>query len=230
MPELISVIVPIYNVERYLEKCIDSILAQTYRNLEVILIDDGSKDDSGTICDAYAAADSRVKVIHQQNGGAAAAKNAGLRAATGEYLSFVDADDWIDPQTYETALAAAGMAVALPQLVHALGAFAGLGTGLGELLLPMHLPVMLAGMLWGPVAGLACGFLLVLENRIQKGRQFLCAGTGDFRSNFHTVKRHTHDLICCFCRSVHSVRSPFFQFLVLPYARPDLRQPVPSAP
>lgn len=100
MNDMISVIIPVYNVAQYLPECMNSILNQDHRNLEVILIDDGSKDDSGEICDHYAAADSRVKVIHQQNGGAAAAKNAGLRIATGDYLSFVDADDYLEPDVY----------------------------------------------------------------------------------------------------------------------------------
>ena len=96
MNELISVIVPIYNVEKYLSECIESILNQTYRHLEVILIDDGSTDQSGKICDIYAERDSRVKVIHQKNGGAANAKNAGLKTATGKYLVFVDGDDYLE--------------------------------------------------------------------------------------------------------------------------------------
>lgn len=100
MDGLISIIVPVYNVAAYLPQCLDSILHQDYEKLEVILIDDGSKDDSGRICDDYAAKDSRVKVIHQKNAGAAAAKNTGLRAATGEYLSFVDSDDWLEPNVY----------------------------------------------------------------------------------------------------------------------------------
>ncbi len=100
MENVISVIVPVYNVESYLPQCLDSILTQDYEHLEVILIDDGSKDTSGAICDAYAARDHRVKVIHQKNAGAAAAKNAGLRAATGEYLSFVDSDDFLEPGAY----------------------------------------------------------------------------------------------------------------------------------
>lgn len=100
MENVISVIIPVYNVARYLPECLDSVLNQDHRELEVILIDDGSTDDSGAICDAYAARDSRVTVIHQQNGGAAAAKNAGLRIATGEYLSFVDSDDFLEPNVY----------------------------------------------------------------------------------------------------------------------------------
>ncbi len=100
MNETLSVIVPVYNVSGYLPECLDSILSQDYEKLEVILIDDGSKDDSGEICDRYAALDPRVRVIHQKNGGAAAAKNAGLRAATGMYLTFVDSDDYLEPNAY----------------------------------------------------------------------------------------------------------------------------------
>lgn len=97
---VISVIVPVYNVQMYLRECLDSILRQDYEALEVLLIDDGSTDDSGRLCDAYAALDPRFRVIHQKNGGAAAAKNAGLRAATGEYLVFLDSDDYLEPGSY----------------------------------------------------------------------------------------------------------------------------------
>lgn len=100
MKDVISVIVPVYKVEAYLPQCLDSILSQDYDQLEVILIDDGSPDNCGRICDAYAAKDSRIRVIHQKNGGAAAAKNAGLRLATGEYLCFADSDDTLEPNVY----------------------------------------------------------------------------------------------------------------------------------
>lgn len=100
MNDLISVIMPVYNVEDYLAQSIESVLNQDHRNLELILIDDGSPDGSGAICDAYAEKDSRVRVIHQANGGAAAAKNAGLRIAAGTYLSFVDSDDYLEPNVY----------------------------------------------------------------------------------------------------------------------------------
>lgn len=100
MNETISVIVPVYNVASYLPQCLESILNQDYEDLQVLLIDDGSTDDSGAICDRFAAQDSRIQVIHQKNGGAASAKNAGLRAATGKYLSFVDSDDYLEPDVY----------------------------------------------------------------------------------------------------------------------------------
>lgn len=100
MDNVISVIIPVYNVQAYLPECLDSVISQDYRELEIILIDDGSRDDSGKICDDYAAKDSRIRVIHQPNGGAGAAKNAGLRAATGEYLAFLDSDDTLEPGAY----------------------------------------------------------------------------------------------------------------------------------
>lgn len=100
MNETISVIVPVYNVADYLPQCLESILNQDYGDLQVLLIDDGSTDDSGAICDQFAAQDSRIQVIHQKNGGAASAKNAGLRAATGKYLSFVDSDDYLELGAY----------------------------------------------------------------------------------------------------------------------------------
>lgn len=101
MKDLISIIVPVYNVSAYLGRCIDSILAQTYKNFEVILVNDGSTDDSGKVCDSYALLDSRVKVIHKENGGLSSARNAGIAIAQGEYLGFVDSDDWITSDMYE---------------------------------------------------------------------------------------------------------------------------------
>lgn len=98
--KLLSVIVPVYNVEQYLARCIDSILQQSYRNLELILVDDGANDSSGAICDQYAQKDPRVNVIHKENGGLSSARNAGLDAAKGEYVGFVDSDDWIEPGAY----------------------------------------------------------------------------------------------------------------------------------
>ena len=101
MGDKISVIVPIYNVEQYLRKCIDSIINQTYKNLEIILVDDESPDNCGQICDDYAKKDTRIKVIHKKNGGLSDARNAGLEVCTGNFLSFVDSDDWIELNTYE---------------------------------------------------------------------------------------------------------------------------------
>ena len=94
----ISVIVPVYKVEPWLHQCVDSILAQTFRDFELILVDDGSPDNCPAICDAYAQKDSRVKVIHKENGGLSSARNAGLDAAQGEYIAFIDSDDWVSAE------------------------------------------------------------------------------------------------------------------------------------
>ena len=99
--DLISVIVPVYNMEQYLERCVNSIVDQTYRNLEIILVDDGSIDRSPRMCDEYAAKDGRIKVVHKVNGGLSDARNAGLQVATGTYIGYVDSDDWIEPQMYQ---------------------------------------------------------------------------------------------------------------------------------
>lgn len=97
---LISVIVPIYNTEKYIHQCIDSIIGQTYSNLEIILVDDGSPDNCPAICDEYGAKDDRVKVIHKSNGGQSSARNAALDICKGEYIAFVDSDDWLEPSAY----------------------------------------------------------------------------------------------------------------------------------
>lgn len=97
MEEKISVIVPIYNVENYIKRCVESILKQTYKNIELILVDDGSTDNSGTICDEFSKKDKRIQVVHKNNGGVSEARNAGLEKVSGEYIMFVDSDDWIDP-------------------------------------------------------------------------------------------------------------------------------------
>lgn len=104
--KLLSVIVPIYNVERYLKRGVDSILAQNYPNMEIILVDDGSPDNCGKICDEYAKADKRIRVIHKENGGVSSARNAGLDVARGDYFSFIDSDDSILPNMYSTMIAA----------------------------------------------------------------------------------------------------------------------------
>lgn len=104
--DLISIIVPIYKVEVYLDKCVRSIAAQTYENLEIILVDDGSPDKCPALCDAWAEKDRRVRVIHKENGGLSDARNAGLAIATGEYISFIDSDDYIAPEFIAQLLAA----------------------------------------------------------------------------------------------------------------------------
>lgn len=97
----LSIIVPVYNVEPYLRRCVDSILNQTFSDFELILVDDGSPDSCGAICDDYAARDRRIKVIHKANGGVSYARNEGLDIAQGEYIGFVDSDDYIHPKMYE---------------------------------------------------------------------------------------------------------------------------------
>ena len=104
--ELVSVILPVYNGEKYLRDCIDSVLANTYQNLELILIDDGSSDNSGLICNEYAKKDKRINVIHQENKGLVDARNCGLAASKGAYIAFIDADDMVSPVFYEEMVAA----------------------------------------------------------------------------------------------------------------------------
>ena len=101
MDPIISIIVPIYNVGKYLPRCIESILNQTFNNFELILVNDGSTDNSGVICDDYAKKDTRIKIVHKSNGGVSSARNAGLYVAKGEYIGFVDPDDYIDKNMYE---------------------------------------------------------------------------------------------------------------------------------
>lgn len=100
----ISVIVPIYKAEAYLHRCVDSLLAQTFRDYEILLIDDGSPDGSGAICDAYARQDGRVRVFHKENGGASDARNVGIEYAKGEWITFVDSDDWVEEKMFSTIL------------------------------------------------------------------------------------------------------------------------------
>jgi glycosyltransferase involved in cell wall biosynthesis len=102
MKPLISIIVPIYNVQEYLYRCVDSIINQTYKNLEIILVDDGSPDNCPQICDDYAKKDNRIKVVHKENGGLSDARNAGMKVATGEYISFIDSDDYVSLDFIQT--------------------------------------------------------------------------------------------------------------------------------
>ena len=100
----ISVIIPVYNVEKYLHQCIDSVIHQTYRNLEIIVVDDGSTDNCSKICDDYANNDKRIKVVHKENGGVSSARNTGLALATGDWIGWLDSDDWVEPDMYEYLL------------------------------------------------------------------------------------------------------------------------------
>lgn len=96
----ISIIIPVYNVEKYLATCLDSVINQTYKNLEILLIDDGSTDSSGLICEQYSKKDTRIKTIHKKNGGLSDARNVGISYASGDYISFIDSDDFIDINTF----------------------------------------------------------------------------------------------------------------------------------
>lgn len=102
--DLVSIIIPVYNVENYLDKCVDSVILQTYKNIEIILVDDGSKDHSGAICDHWKEKDKRIKVIHKTNGGLSSARNAGIEISSGDYLFFLDSDDYISVHTIEILL------------------------------------------------------------------------------------------------------------------------------
>ncbi|MEY8521469.1 glycosyltransferase family 2 protein [Lachnospiraceae bacterium 38-10] len=113
--DLISVIVPVYNIKEYLERCVDSILAQTWENLEILLVDDGSTDGTDRLADELAGKDARIRVFHKENGGSSSARNLGIREARGKYLGFVDSDDFIEPYTYEKlyrAIRETGMLIA----------------------------------------------------------------------------------------------------------------------
>ena len=103
----LSLVVPVYKAEKYLPRCVGSVLAQTMGDWELILVDDGSPDSSGAMCDDFAKRDARIKVIHQENAGVSAARNAGVAVAQGEYIAFLDSDDWVEPRMYELLLAAA---------------------------------------------------------------------------------------------------------------------------
>ena len=102
--DVISVIIPVYNVENYLERCLQTVISQTYSNLQIILVDDGSTDSSGELCDQWAKKDTRITVVHKANGGPSSARNAGLDVATGNYIAFVDSDDWIEKDMFESLL------------------------------------------------------------------------------------------------------------------------------
>ena len=104
---LVSIIIPVYNVEKYLQQCVGSVLAQTYKHLEIVLIDDGSTDQSPRMCDEYAAQYENIYVFHKQNGGASTARNIGLENAKGEYIFFLDSDDWLEPNALETMITTA---------------------------------------------------------------------------------------------------------------------------
>ena len=101
---LVSVVVPIFNIEAFLSECVESLIRQTYKNIEIILVNDGSTDNCGKICDEYSRIDARIQVIHKNNGGLISARKAGLEFSKGEYVAYVDGDDWVEPEMYGTLL------------------------------------------------------------------------------------------------------------------------------
>ena len=101
MGSVLSVIVPVYNSKEHLSRCIDSILSQSFSDFELLLVDDGSKDGSGAVCDAYSEKDSRVRVFHKENGGVSSARNVGIENADGQWLTFIDSDDWIEEDFFQ---------------------------------------------------------------------------------------------------------------------------------
>lgn len=108
-PDLVSIIIPVYNTEKYVSRCIQSILAQTYSNFELILVDDGSQDRAGEICDSYTAQDRRIHCIHIPNGGVSNARNIGMQEASGRFVVFVDSDDWVKPEHIKNMLSVSSM-------------------------------------------------------------------------------------------------------------------------
>lgn len=108
MGELVGIIIPVYNVEKYIRRCLDTVISQTYKNIEVLLIDDGSSDSSYSICQEYSKKDNRLKLLHKENGGVSSARNIGIDVANGKYISFVDADDWVEPDYIEMLIKTMG--------------------------------------------------------------------------------------------------------------------------
>ena len=141
MEELVTIVVPVYKVEKYIDKCINSILNQTYKNLEIILVDDGSPDDCGKICDRYAKLDTRINVIHKENGGLSDARNAGIDAANGKFISFIDSDDYIEPEYIEILYRAikkdeTDIAISSHKVIYESGAILEKATGEENILTP----------------------------------------------------------------------------------------------
>lgn len=108
MGELVGIIIPVYNVEKYIRRCLDTVISQTYKNIEVLLIDDGSSDSSYSICQEYSKKDNRLKLLHKENGGVSSARNIGIDVANGKYISFVDAGDWVEPDYIEMLIKTMG--------------------------------------------------------------------------------------------------------------------------
>lgn len=165
---MISIIIPVYNVEQYLRKCLDSIVNQTYRDLEILIIDDGSTDGSGAICDEYKK-DKRVKVCHTKNRGLSCARNLGLEEAKGEWISFVDSDDWIEPDMYEIAMSYIGSS----EILCFSSYIEGLYNGLDALLALLNKKIATA--VWGKLYKKECfSYIRFPEGRVYEDMTTTC--------------------------------------------------------
>lgn len=204
---MVSIIVPIYNVEVYIRECIDSILAQTYPDFELILVDDGSPDDCGRICDEYAESDRRIIVIHKKNGGLTSARNAGLSKASGEWIMHVDGDDWVEPDMLESLIEAARVTGA--DLVF--GDFMKYGPYSGYYKLPTwnsdkkesmsnYIAYMMTT-IWGSIA----------KRSIYTGNGLKSPAEISFCEDFHLIVR-----LCHFAKKIVNVHRAFYHYRYRP--------------
>ena len=204
---MVSIIVPIYNIEGYIRECIDSILAQTYPDFELILVDDGSPDNSGRICDEYAEKDVRIKVIHKENGGLTSARNAGLSVAKGGWIMHVDGDDWIEPDMIESLIEAAKAAEA--DLVF--GDFIKYGANAGNKQLPSWSSDKIDSLsryiaysmttIWGSIAKRS----LYTEHSLKSPDGV------SYCEDFHLIVR-----LCHFANKIVNVHRPFYHYRYRP--------------
>lgn len=203
----VSIIVPIYKVEDYIRECIDSILAQTYPDFELILVDDGSPDDCGRICDDYAKRDNRIKVVHKVNGGLTSARNAGLEVAKGEWIMHVDGDDWIEPDMIESLIQAAQVTGA--DLVF--GDFMKYGPGQGHYRFPDWVEekhdslCRFISYSWTILCGSLIKRILYTDNQLKSPEGI------SYCEDFHLIVR-----LCHFANKVVNVHRPFYHYRYRP--------------
>ena len=207
MIDKVSIIVPVYNIENYIRVCVESILAQTYASLELILVDDGSKDNSGILCDEYAVIDPRVKVIHKENGGVSSARNAGLRQAKGDWIMHVDGDDWIEPDMIESLIEAANATEA--DLVF--GDFMKYGPNAGNKQLPSWNSDKIDSMsryiayvmttIWGSIAKRS----LYIDHSLKSPEGI------SYCEDFHLIVR-----LCHYAKKIANVHRPFYHYRYRP--------------
>lgn len=207
MIDKVSIIVPVYNIENYIRVCIESILAQTYESFELILVDDGSKDNSGILCDEYAAIDSRVKVIHKENGGVSSARNTGLQQAKGKWIMHVDGDDWIEPDMIESLIEAANATEA--DLVF--GDFMKYGPNAGNKQLPSWNSDKIDSMsryisyvmttIWGSIAKRS----MYIDHSLKSPEGI------SYCEDFHLIVR-----LCHYAKKIANVHRPFYHYRYRP--------------